>query len=426
VSKQSKGKRPPGRQKTVGSEKPSTTSGPSRSLLDHECEVARRLAEDLLPDGNDYKASFLVHLGRRDFKSLASLPFPNTEHNSFPEEYALYALFRKNPKPDIGVDRVQAAYDSFFAGELSCKGTNELIRRAVAEKPQLSLAVHPRIIHGIQHFISRVLGDVGKQLHDFQALTRFGPGATTHCTSKNLTLYKKLTSSQGMTPRLAALYDPLVSSFDTFHGWNALEYGVRGTCSGTVITHGSKAATALKNAFTDRFIGSEPCVNMRHQLAAGALMRRRFLSVLHMDLSTQADKNRALVRRAQRDGKCTIDLKNASISNALMMVRFFLSRAPGWCHLLELFRSPYMNVRGTWIELEMFSSMGNGYTFELETLLYLSIARQFDPDSQVFGDDIICSQESAADVIRCLSVFGLETNATKTFLAGSFFRELWG
>lgn len=83
---------------------------------------------------------------------------------------------------------------------------------------------------------------------------------------------------------------------------------------------------------------------------------------------------------------------------------------------------------GKWVELQKWSSMGNGYTFELETLLFYALCVQFVPHSRlgdvtVFGDDIIVPQEYAPAVIDALTYLGFEVNTKKSHLAGGFFES---
>jgi len=92
-------------------------------------------------------------------------------------------------------------------------------------------------------------------------------------------------------------------------------------------------------------------------------------------------------------------------------------------------------VKGKWYHLEKFSSMGNGFTFELETLIFSAavsavyemkgLVCTFGVDASVYGDDIIVRTEAAADVIAALKYIGFTTNSDKTFLNG-YFRESCG
>jgi hypothetical protein len=82
--------------------------------------------------------------------------------------------------------------------------------------------------------------------------------------------------------------------------------------------------------------------------------------------------------------------------------------------------------------------MGNGYTFELETLLFLAICHAAaklhgecgydlinNKEMSVYGDDIIVPHRMSDTVVSLLRFFGFSLNPRKTFLTGSF-RESCG
>jgi len=85
--------------------------------------------------------------------------------------------------------------------------------------------------------------------------------------------------------------------------------------------------------------------------------------------------------------------------------------------------------------------MGNGFTFELETAVFLAIILAVrnlravsEPlealitpgrDVLVYGDDIIIPTEYASDVVSALSYCGFKTNDSKSFVEGPF-RESCG
>jgi hypothetical protein len=81
---------------------------------------------------------------------------------------------------------------------------------------------------------------------------------------------------------------------------------------------------------------------------------------------------------------------------------------------------------------EKFCSMGNGFCFPLQTLLFASvcfaagmISSQDPYDFRVYGDDIIVRQDRALLVIELLSELGFRLNRDKSFLFGPF-RESCG
>lgn len=76
--------------------------------------------------------------------------------------------------------------------------------------------------------------------------------------------------------------------------------------------------------------------------------------------------------------------------------------------------------------------MGNGYTFELESLIFLSLTRAAcdvfgvnSSDVSVYGDDIICPSDVVPLLIQVLNLVGFEVNHSKSFVAGPF-RESCG
>lgn len=103
-----------------------------------------------------------------------------------------------------------------------------------------------------------------------------------------------------------------------------------------------------------------------------------------------------------------------------------------WYSLLDSLRAHFTKVRNRWVRLEKFSSMGNGFTFELETLLFVTLARVVvrleggNPDEcSCYGDDLIVPTEHTRAVLAVLAFCGFSTNKKKTFSEGPF-RESCG
>jgi len=83
---------------------------------------------------------------------------------------------------------------------------------------------------------------------------------------------------------------------------------------------------------------------------------------------------------------------------------------------------------------ELFSSMGNGFTFELESLVFFCLASsvcavlEIPEDVTVYGDDIILPTEAVSLLSEVLSFCGFEFNSAKSFwsTSGPLFRESCG
>lgn len=191
---------------------------------------------------------------------------------------------------------------------------------------------------------------------------------------------------------------------------------------------GNQLFTVPKNSEIDRCACKEPDINLFLQRMLGNQIRF-CLRRVGIDLNDQ-DINGNLAREGSITGDlATVDLSAASDSVVTEAVRLLMPKE--WFHYLSICRSPTTLVDGKVVNLEMFSSMGNGYTFELESLLFYSIARAVafltgtrGPIS-VFGDDIICPTEMTEELFRALSFFGFTTNKEKTFTKGDF-RESCG
>jgi hypothetical protein len=86
---------------------------------------------------------------------------------------------------------------------------------------------------------------------------------------------------------------------------------------------------------------------------------------------------------------------------------------------------------GTVKKYHKFTSMGNGFCFPLETLIFASICHaaykesNLTQDFRVYGDDIIVRQSVVHRVLELLRHFGFTPNSRKTFTSGPF-RESCG
>lgn len=187
----------------------------------------------------------------------------------------------------------------------------------------------------------------------------------------------------------------------------------------------NRITTVPKNAKTDRTIAIEPTANIYLQKGIGSWIRGRLRKIARIDLNSQALNQ----RYAGRLDYATIDLKAASDSISEQIVRLLLPDE--WVFLLDACRSSNYHLDGNTYRYQKWSSMGNGYTFELETLLFwaLSMAAQLiegdRPHAIVYGDDILVPVDSARNVIATLGDFGFQTNLKKTHYE-SLYRESCG
>lgn len=173
-------------------------------------------------------------------------------------------------------------------------------------------------------------------------------------------------------------------------------------------TQGSRFSTVPKNNEKRRPINIEPFGNILCQRQIG-LGLRELSRKLGNDLQVGQDIHR---RRIREEGITTIDLKNASDSVSLDLVAFLF---PKWfVDILDETRSFGVYFEDAFYVTRKISAMGNGFTFELMTMILLAITRLYDEKSTVYGDDIICSDESYHKIRLLLEQCGFIVNTKKT------------
>jgi hypothetical protein len=344
----------------------------------------------------------------RDLRALASAVRALTDLTvrSFADDYLVTEMMGKNPMLNSGIDRVAAATSSFTEAEERCQRTNERFRTLDVGHP-----LHATLIR-MRRVIADVLGHltVGK-LALVEANFGFGPGATSAVSGADVLLSKKYGAELHITPRLYPYRDALIGPV-----WRAFPGSV------FVVNDESRTTTVPKNAKTERIIAIEPHMNIYVQKGIGALIRQR-LQRHGVDLNTQS-WNQFLASKAQEWSLSTIDLKGASDSVSHRLVRFLLPFR--WFELLNAARVDHTTLAGGRVTLQKFSSMGNGYTFELESLIFYAacIACGSHKDlTAVYGDDLIVEEVVSSKLIEVLDYIGFETNTKKTFLKGNFFES---
>lgn len=350
----------------------------------------------------------------RDWVSVMSYEFDYDVIDRTDAIYArqIQALVSKQDFIDVGVDREKVAYQKFLTSEENCRKTNRRFRiSASCEKPGVEA-----IISIAQRKIADILGPIP----DISELKfEFGKGITTSTridTSNALSkLSAKLECSQGFLP--------FAESFlAEFPFWKSCQVDSPKPADG-------KLSFVPKTALTHRSIMVEPLLNALYQKGIGSYLKKR-LRRCGLDLSDQTINQRSARKGSEDDTLSTIDLSSASDHIAYGLVLELLP--PIWFQLLEVGRTGVATYKGEKIELQKFSSMGNAYTFELESLIFYALAlatAEFSDESteyvRSYGDDIIIPSSCAPLLIDVLSWCGFEVNSKKSFIQGRF-RESCG
>jgi hypothetical protein len=191
---------------------------------------------------------------------------------------------------------------------------------------------------------------------------------------------------------------------------------------------GNVLFTVPKKVDIDRVACKEPDLNMFIQKGVGNYFRR-CLRRVGINLNDQSI-NRSFAREGSITKKlATLDLSSASDSVTTAIVSQLLPET--WHTLLDSVRSPVTVINGEEHHNQMFSSMGNGFTFELESLLFYTLARATSyfrgtkGSVSIYGDDIICPCDIVPELTSVLSFYGFSVNPDKSFDSGPF-RESCG
>lgn len=325
----------------------------------------------------------------------------------FSQDYLLFNFLRKWKGWDTGVRQKAAAVSGWHTAERLCYKTNIRLNH-LHELPYKALDLVSRI----QRKILMVLGE-HPDFEQLDPLCRWSSGATFDVkrrdgTDAALKMSSVVTVTERCVPHLHRVLDPVWK--EGFAGYS--------------IVDGNRCVTVPKDSKTDRMIAAEPTGNAFLQQGVGRFIRSRLKS-FGIDLTNQKI-NQDLAFRAVVDELSTIDLSMASDTLSLALVAILLPQS--WLDYLMDIRSPKSYLDGKWYLLEKFSSMGNAFTFELESLVFWAIASEVGRELpsefiKVYGDDIVVPRVIYSDVCSALGYFGFTPNLRKSYKDGPFFES---
>lgn len=337
------------------------------------------------------------------------------------------------------------AKGAFLDAEARCAKTNLFLRSCFFNSASLTTdQLETLAILGIaQRKIARVLGGQPVDVDDLIASSRWSKGANCSVKSSAATPYHKWSAKWTSTRRAQKYLHLLMDRYPAMCRFSAQreDAGVHSPLSEVVA--GGGFTTVPKDAFRFRGIVPQPSLNIHLQLGVGKLWRPLLKRFCGIDLSSQ-DKNRRLALEGSMTGNiATIDLTSASDLNSSFLVQVLLdpfyhsdvdegtaAALRSWFRVLSDLRCESVELDGRWLNLSQWSSMGNGYTFELESLIFWALAsasceRHGGQLHAVYGDDILVSSDAYDHVIRTLALFGHQPNKKKSFATGPF-RESCG
>jgi len=342
--------------------------------------------------------------------------------------------------------RKTKALGSFLEAEASCWHFNRIGWLKLTYGEQL-----PEVITYARSWIRELLGD-RPRWQELCEWARFGPGSTLttgqgptssffkyskwpYTVTMDSVVYARflIETDQRWMGALLESYRirykvPMHAPLDMRQFWNNV----------FEVVDGNRISFVPKSAVTDRTIAIEPLMNLRLQLGVDGLIRRR-LKRHDIDLDDQT-KNQVLasigseLKGSSDFTYSTIDLKGASDSVSLKLAELLFPDE--WYRFLFDLRAHNGFVPGHGkVSYEKLSSMGNGYTFAIESLIFAALTYavivkgsgtvNFKSDFAVFGDDIVVRERYAQELISVLQSCGFTINRDKSFVYG-FVKESCG
>lgn len=348
----------------------------------------------------------------------------------------LAAFVRKCPIKDPSLQPESDAWKKFLASEHLCRRTNQ---RLNAER-RSGRRRHSFLRDAARRWIYDVIGRKPNLRQIYQS-SGFGPGASIGVHGQATHIAAKLCAETWTSTPLCTVYarhafkgEPLIweelqdrSPFCIDPEVFDLQFDGR-------VKHvaANKIVMVPKTALVHRTIAIEPLLNGYIQKGIDVELRKK-LKRVGIDLGDQ-DTNSYLAMRGSLGGLdpfSTIDLSSASDSISIGLCQELLP--PEWFRLMDDVRSPSYESEWGSGRYQKFVSMGNGFCFPLETLIFASLAYAVnevsfgsgDKTFRVYGDDIVVRQHAALLLIEVLHYLGFRTNTSKTFVVGPF-RESCG
>lgn len=370
---------------------------------------------------------------------VRSLAGDKSEAYSFFARYQVGSFLKKYPGK--GTDLRQAAIAKFLKLEQSCKLFN-------SENYKALLAINTRhpdflgIVEEMRDDIRRLIGDV-PNINGVYYNAKHGPGVSLgdlYKGGKSTEFFKWASLPYSVTEQALPYVKTLVWRDPRWASalleWYRKKTGVSCNINWLhfnrtifkVVEH-SKIATVPKSAETDRTIAIEPVMNVFLQLGVDGVIRKRLKSRWNYDLNDQSVNQDMSWAASVEDDFVTLDLAGASDTVTTMICKLLLPDS--WYDLLMDLRTPKGDCFGDIITYEKISSMGNGYTFALESLIFGAAVRcaikrtRSVRKSAVYGDDLIYPKTAHSYLLTLLTYMGFKVNEDKSFVEGPF-RESCG
>lgn len=417
----------------------------ARFSYEESITILEDLALEHAKEAGPFRERLESILGRRDWAALLAFEFDYGAEEYLPlhlfHARQSVGLFKKfEPLRIAGVSKAEAALSKFVQAEARCRNTNARFRDLWKTSPNFWVEPVGRALLRARRKISKILGPVPTlDRLDF----RYGPGATTSIQKSGANPRVKLGAPLTCSKEFAAapasllrevplLLDLHCSSRQYASQLEELRQLLLAEDRWFVELHvvPGKLQFVPKNALTYRSIIIEPTLNGLFQQGVGRWFKKRLLKY-GVDLKDQTRNQRMALLGSVTNHLATFDFSSASDLISKELVAWFLPE--DWFELLSVLRTGSYTFSGSEPQtLEKFSSMGNSFTFELESVIFYALTEAVchvlhlpTDEITVFGDDVVAPSSAQSLLMEVFDFCGFEVNSKKSFWSGPF-RESCG
>lgn len=388
-------------------------------------ETMRELWSNL---ARDFRSWTYDELGSRHEKYLRAGMISSFRNEPWPDKLnAPVYICKAQYQLELLFKRYRFQHDEFTDDELldraarSFKATQERISHPILLTP-----VTNRIIEGARQIISDVLGEFSED--ELMLKCRVGKKATWGNPLHRSYLDVKLQDGiSGSTEQIAWFKQYIATdhlmerAILDCQEQSAIKYRICDTLKGALV---EKSYKALRLILPNTFIGAFRTAGL------GQMITDRLKVHCGLDISKLQSIHNLLVKGASRDRKLvTADLTAASDSITYELLERLIP--PDWLSELNLGRIPKIELRGEVFHASTFMTMGIGFTFPLQTLVFYALLRSIAGAAEirgrisVYGDDLIYPRNLHKYVASIFPKLHLIINEGKTYV-NTYFRESCG
>lgn len=286
------------------------------------------------------------------------------------------------------------------------------------------------VIQEARRITAEILGKY--DLEEHMSLCKFGKRADVGVGANDAYLDRKVTSTltgslehilwfeQNYRPTDKMLSDLVDKSKSTLKGVKEPVYQV---CESLTLVNVPKSFKSYRSIMPNTRLGAF------YSFGLGRVIQERLLES-GLDIRHLQNVHRELAQKYSVDrSHVTADLSAASDSFEASLVNMLVPRK--WYNVLKAGRISTCDVGGAEVHLHSFMTMGVGFTFPLQTLLFYALLKSIQRLSKtkglisVYGDDLIYPKGMHRFVVQTFNDIGFILNADKTFVHENF-RESCG